>query len=55
MDAAHKTDTTDYGTLTDYASGEPIRPATREERKDSDEALPEGVIVVDGRRCYVDL
>jgi len=44
----------EHGTLTDYATGEPIRPATRDERRESDEAGPEGVIVVDGRSVYVE-
>jgi hypothetical protein len=59
----------DYGTLTDYYTGEPIRPATADEQAASREAAPEGVILVaddgtilraddagadDATRCYVE-
>lgn len=47
----------DHGALTDYATGESIRPATAEERKASLAAaeLDNGVgaIKVDGRTVYV--
>lgn len=46
-----------YGSLHDYQSGEFIRPATKEEREQSDREVAagrhEGVIDVDGRSCYV--
>ena len=52
---AHTSETTtDHGTLTDYQTGEAIRPATRHEREESDDAGPEGIILVDGQSCYVD-
>ena len=45
------------GDLTDYDTGEAIRPATAEERAASIRAAEHdggaGVIDVDGRRCYV--
>ena len=48
----------DFGTLHDYATGEELRPATSDERKRSDDEIeaghPEGVILVDGRSCYVE-
>ncbi len=48
----------DYGTLCDYQSGEALRPATTEERASSLDAAKSdggsGVIVVDGRSCYVE-
>jgi hypothetical protein len=48
---------TDNGTLTNYQTGETIRPATAEEREASLEAAKSdggsGVIVVDGISCYV--
>ena len=44
---------TDHGTLIDYQTGDDIRPATASEREASDEAGPEGVIIVGGRSCYV--
>jgi hypothetical protein len=44
---------TDHGTLIDYQTGDDIRPATVSEREASDEAGPEGVIIVGGRSCYV--
>lgn len=44
---------TEYGWLMDYNTGDFIRPATREERKASDEEVKagreEGVILVDER------
>lgn len=48
-----------YGTLTDYLTGEPIRPATAAELAHSTAAAERdggaGVIISDGcRRCYVD-
>jgi hypothetical protein len=47
-----------FGTLTDYRTGESIRPATREERTASREALwldgGAGIIEVDGVSCYVE-
>ena len=46
-----------HGTLTDYATGESIRPALGSERAASIEAAKSdggsGVIKVDGRSCYV--
>ena len=51
-------DTTDYGTLCDYRTGEQIRPATAAELTASLDAARHdggsGVIEVDGRSCYVD-
>jgi hypothetical protein len=44
---------TEHGTLTDYQTGDDIRPATAAERVASDAAGPEGVILVNGRSCYV--
>lgn len=48
----------DSGTLKDYETGEEIREATAEEREASVEAARRdggaGVILVDGRRCYVE-
>lgn len=47
----------DHGTLHNYDTGEALRPATAEELAASDAEMaagrPEGVIIVDGRRCYV--
>lgn len=43
----------EYGDLHDYHSGEYLRPATLPERDESRAAGPEGVILVRGRRCYV--
>jgi hypothetical protein len=43
----------DYGTLTDYGTGEAIRPATRDEALESYEAGPEGAIESNGRSVYV--
>ena len=44
--------------LCDYATGKPIRDATTQERDDSVRQAERdggaGVILVDGRRCYVD-
>jgi hypothetical protein len=49
---------TDFGTLCNYQTGEPIRPATEQERTDSDKAAEFdggcGVIEVDGASCYVE-
>lgn len=49
--------TTNYGSLHDYTTGEYIRAATQAERQESDAEVEaghyEGVIVVDGRSCYV--
>ncbi len=46
------------GRLCDYETGEVIRRATAEEQAESIEAARRdggaGVIVVDGRRCYVE-
>ena len=42
-----------HGDLHDYASGEYLRPATLAERDESRASGPEGVILVRGRRCYV--
>ena len=42
-----------HGTLTDYRTGEDIRPATAEEAAASTAAGERGVITVDGRSCYV--
>lgn len=50
--------TTDHGTLCDYATGDKIRPATREEQEESQEQAQHdggrGVISVGGRSCYVE-
>jgi hypothetical protein len=50
--------TADSGTLTNYRTGESIRPATEQERTDSREAAKTdggaGVIEIDGVRCYVE-
>ena len=43
----------EYGDLHDYATGEYLRPATLPERDESRASGPEGVILVRGRRCYV--
>ena len=43
----------EYGDLHDYHSGAYIRPATLAERDESRASGPEGVILVRGRRCYV--
>ena len=47
----------DNGTLHDYRTGELLREATAEEARDSMlSAMKDGgagVIVVDGRKCYV--
>ena len=43
----------EYGDLHDYHSGEYLRPATLPERDESRASGPEGVILVRGRRCYV--
>jgi hypothetical protein len=43
----------EFGDLHDYATGEYLRPATLPERDESRAAGPEGVILVRGRRCYV--
>lgn len=40
-------------TLHDYRSGDVIRPATDDEAGESINAGDEGVITVDGQRCYV--
>lgn len=44
--------------LRDYETGESIREATAEERRASEEQAHRdggaGVILVDGRRCYVE-
>lgn len=44
---------TDYGTLTDYDTTAPIRPATIDELADSLNAGDAGPITVDGRSAYV--
>ena len=54
--------TANYGTLTDYRTGEPIRPATREERERTRAKLASGDsdaytgawLDDDGRTVYVD-
>lgn len=50
--------TDDHGTLCDYETAEPIRPATEAEAAESEAASlidgGAGVIVVDGVRCYVE-
>ena len=46
-------DRSEYGDLHDYATGEYLRPATLAERDESRASGPEGVILVRGRRCYV--
>lgn len=47
-----------YGDLCDYETGDTIRPATPEEHAESRFAARKdggvGVVVVDGRRCYVE-
>lgn len=43
----------EYGDLHDYHTGEYLRPATQAERDESRASGPEGVILVSGRRCYV--
>lgn len=43
-----------YGDLHDYATGDFIRPARKTERDESRRSGDEGVILVDGRRCYVE-
>ena len=44
-----------YGDLCDYHTNEVIRPATAIEAEESStQSGDEGVIVVDGRDCYVD-
>ena len=49
------TPTTNYGNLCDYSTGDVIRPATAVEAEESStQSGDEGVIVVDGRDCYVD-
>lgn len=49
---------TTYGDLMDYATAAYIRPATAAERAASIEAAKHdggaGVIIVDGRSCYVE-
>jgi len=45
--------TSDIDSTIDYQTGDDIRPATVSEREASDEAGPEGVIIVGGRSCYV--
>lgn len=46
-----------YGELMDYYTGEESRPATKSEAEESAEAAKwdggAGVILVDGRSCYV--
>lgn len=46
-----------HGTLCDYKTGDVLRPATAEEKAESDAEVArghhEGVIIVDGRLCYV--
>ena len=53
----HETTAADWGTLCDYRTGDEIRPATEAEHQASVEAARfdggRGVILVDGRRCYV--
>lgn len=44
---------TDPPALHDYATGDYIRTATSAERDESYASGHEGVIVVDGRNCYV--
>lgn len=48
----------EHGTLCDYQTGDSIRPATADERAESIEAARydggAGVIVIDGRLCYVE-
>jgi hypothetical protein len=46
-------ETTDYGTLTDYRTGEPIRPATAAEHAQSLAAGEAGVFELDGRSVFV--
>lgn len=50
--------TTDHGTLTNYQTGAPIRPATQDEQAASIAAAAKdggaGVIDSDGLRCYVE-
>lgn len=43
-----------YGDLHDYKSGKYLRPATKEEQRDSQRAGDSGVIKVDGRSVYVE-
>lgn len=45
--------TTEYGTLTDYQTGEAIRPATKAELEKSIEAGDTGVFDLDGRSVWV--
>ena len=44
-----------YGTLTDYDTGDQIRPATADEAIESYEVSAQGAITVDGRDVYVTL
>lgn len=48
------TDTSTYGILTDYTTGDQIRPATRDELHASLDAGYEGVIEVAGQAVFVD-
>lgn len=49
------TTTANYGDLCDYSTGDVIRPATAIEAEESStQSGDEGVIVVDGRDCYVE-
>jgi hypothetical protein len=43
----------DYGTLNDYRTGEPIRPATAAEHASSLAAGETGVFELDGRSVFV--
>jgi len=44
----------EHGTLTDYATGEQIRPATREEWERSTQAGETGAFKLDGRTVFVE-